>query len=334
MSTTKTPTRTATPRTVHSTPSKATPSKPPTQGTKQPDTETRNAWQNIPDAPIWVMPSIRTVCKIMATPAPRMNLWSRPPISRTLPPHIFAGVSSILHFVRTSEDADFEVDFLDILRNSRAKETIAYKERVYTLIVAVYFLVLARRRSSNPATVAATYTEKRPESQNDAEEPTMDKKTYTEMRQTALSSLGLEPSNKQLGQDVDTWIALIEKRNWAKDQEWYQNIPLAGENDAADHENGLYAHLYENDGAENTAVVKRQRTAKSSYLDLYRQKGEGVLLPGLGTMMQPRVDYLSEDRREDYRAWKGDMLNRIRAMERQEKGKAVTTGKRATAAAA
>lgn len=234
----------------------------------------------------------------------------------------------------SSEDADFDADFLDILRNPRAKETDDYKKRVYTLIVAVYFLVLARRRSSDPMTVAATYTEKRSESQNNAEEPTMDKKTYTEMRQTALSSLGFEPVNaKQLGQDVDTWIALIEEHNWAKDQEWYQNIPLAGENDAADHEHGLYAHRYEDDEAENNPIVKRQRTAKRSYLDLYRQKGEGVLLPGLGTMMQPRVDYLSEDRKEDYQAWKEDILNRIRDMERREKRKANTTGKRATVAA-
>ncbi|KAJ5241670.1 uncharacterized protein N7469_003261 [Penicillium citrinum] len=50
----------------------------------------------VPGSPAWAMAAIRTICKTLATPAPRTTTWSRPPISRTLPPLIFPAVSSIL----------------------------------------------------------------------------------------------------------------------------------------------------------------------------------------------------------------------------------------------
>jgi origin recognition complex subunit 6 len=226
---------------------------------------------------------------------------------------MFTGVSSILHFISSMTDDAFDKldeeasDFLEILRTPGEEKTDDYKEIVMALVVAVYFLVLARRRSPGPAT-ENTNTES---TSTPDESRKMDKKTFSEMRQTALSSLGLSPTDKRHGEDVDAWIALIMDQKWAKGQEWFDNIPSVGQrgDDFLD-ENG---HGLEDEDPMEASTPKRRRTK------LFAQAGnnkEGVLLPGLGTMMQDRVDYLSEDRREDYLEWKADMMKRIARMDR------------------
>jgi len=50
---------------------------------------------------------------------------------------------------------------------------------------------------------------------------------------------------------------------------------------------------------------------------------EGVLLPGLGTMMQDAVDLLNEERKLDYLEWKQGILGRVNQMEKKGKGRAV-----------
>ncbi|CRG83888.1 hypothetical protein PISL3812_01244 [Talaromyces islandicus] len=267
----------------------------------------------IKDAPEWVMPSVRTVCKTLSTPAPRMSLWSRPPVSRTLPPHMFSGVSSILHFVSSMTDSEFDKldeeasEFLEILRTPGEEKTDDYKEIIMSLVVAVYFLVLARRRSPAPATENIN-AESAAAAADDSRK--MDKKTFSEMRQTALSSLGLSPTDKRHGEDVDAWIALIMDQKWAKGREWFDNIPLAGQRD--DDFVDEHGHGLDDDDQMEASTPKRQRTK----LFAQAENREGVLLPGLGTMMQDRVDYLSEDRREDFLEWKADIMKRIARMDK------------------
>ncbi|PYI31961.1 hypothetical protein BP00DRAFT_369836 [Aspergillus indologenus CBS 114.80] len=318
--TTKTPTRTSTstPRLkpTHTNPS--TPDRPRLNAPNPIPTTTK-----IPDAPNWVMTSIRTVCKALSTPAPRMSTWSRPPISRTLPPHIFAGVSSILFFVtktasthaKHDEDLDDEMlEFLEPVLSARSTASgegpeEEFKELVDALVVAVYFLVLARRRQ--PADDDAPETE----GGGGADAKVMDKKTFTEMRQTALVSLGLPATERRHREDVDQWIALVMEQGWAQGTEWFENIPRAGEVDGdaeflddEEEENGAYGNGGEEDGG-GVPSRKKQR------LQLGRETRRG-LLPGLGTMMQDRVDWLSEDRREDYLVWKAEILARCDQIER------------------
>ena len=253
------------------------------------------------------MASIRTVCQTLSTPAPRTNAFSRPPISKTLPPHIFAGVSSILHLIGTSfEDVEEELDeetldFLDpVLRTTDNKNDNDpdFKEVIYALIVAIYFLALARRRNS------AT---------DDASSKKMDKKTFAEMRQTALASLGLPTSQRRHRDDVDQWIALLMEQDWVSGHEWFENIPQAGDVD------GDEAYFSGNEDAhgEEDGTGARQKAVPGRGPLLSEDK-RGGLLPGLGTMMQHRVDWLSEDRREDFLEWKADIMERIEKMEREQ----------------
>ncbi|KAJ5584906.1 Origin recognition complex subunit 6 [Penicillium hispanicum] len=310
---------TSTPRGLQNTPSKSTPLKRSVSVANHLASPSKSARKStpgrpkglssstiIPDAPAWVMTAIRTICKTLSTPAPRTTTWSRPPISRTLPPHIFAGVSSILYLTSSmsndEEGLDEEtLDFLEPIVSIRNIDNdYDFKELVYAMVVAVYFLVLARRRNPAPS-------EEGEETNNDAQK--MDKKTFTEMRQTALTCLGL-PTDRKHRDDVDQWIALIMEQGWANGQEWFQNIPLAGELDGEDEEGNSYRNLDEEDAAFRGIKLPKRHSATNPGTNPGHAP-RGGLLPGLGTMMQDRVDWLSEDRREDFIEWKSDIMARI-----------------------
>lgn len=316
-----------TPRGLQNTPSKSTPLKRAANGTPKQTAYPQSAQKTgiirpnglssstiIPDASGWVMTNIRTVCKVLSTPAPRTSAWSRPPISRMLPPHIFAGVSSILYFITkstsgTEGDIDEEtLEFLDPIISTRDRENDEeFKELVNALIVAVYFLVLARRRNPSPNIQEAGNNTP---IKSPLEPKKLDKKTFADMRQTALVSLGLPLTERRHREDVDQWIAVIMELDWANGKEWFENIPMAGDMD------GEEAGLDEEDsyGDEDGGVRNPRWNATESLLS--RDTSRGGLLPGLGTMMQDRVDWLSPERQEDYFEWKADIMQRIKRMER------------------
>ena len=197
------------------------------------------------------------------------------------------------------------LDFLEpIVSITNANNDDDFKELVFAMVVAVYFIVLARRR--NPALSAES-------EETNTEAQKMDKKTFTEMRQTALTSLGLS-TDRRHRDDVDQWIALIMEQGWANGQEWFENIPLAGELDGEDEEGNSYRNLDEEDAAfRGVKLPKRHAVANGTGKNKSRSDSalHAGLLPGLGTMMQDRVDWLSEDRREDFIEWKADFLARI-----------------------
>jgi origin recognition complex subunit 6 len=94
-------------------------------------------------------------------------------------------------------------------------------------------------------------------------------------------------------------------QGWTKGKEWFENIPTAGADDTV--EDGIY------DKPEVTGLAssKRRKVGNSHGLLTADGSPRGGLLPGLGTMMQDRVDWLSPERREDYIAWKAGIMKRI-----------------------
>lgn len=193
------------------------------------------------------------------------------------------------------------LDFLEPIVSINGSDTDDdFQELVYAMVVAVYFLVLARRR--NPG----------PDQEADVEAQKMDKKTFIEMRQTALNSLGLKANDRRHRDDVDQWITLIMEHGWANGQEWFENIPYAGQLYGEDEEGKSYQDLDEEDATlRGVKLPKRSATesgTRASHSDHALRCG---LLPGLGTMMQDRVDWLSDDRREEYVDWKADIMARI-----------------------
>lgn len=196
------------------------------------------------------------------------------------------------------------LEFLEpVMLTKDPEEDEDFQEMVNASIVAIYFLVLARRRNpvddDNAGKDGQTGDSKR-----------LDKKTFSEMRQTALVSLGLPATERRHRDDVDQWIALIMEQNWASGQEWFENVPQAGELHGEDeYQSDDGAQADEGDGA-----TKRPKAGRGFLLS--KDASRKGLLPGLGTMMQSRVDWLSEDRQEDYAEWKTDMMGRIEQMER------------------
>lgn len=285
------------------------------------------------------MTAIRTVCKTLSTPAPRTTAWSRPPISKTLPPHIFAGVSSILYFSSqlsssgaTSDDAELDGEtshFLDSVLSAQQEQNDDsntntdqpnedFKDLIYALIVAIYFIVLARRRNY-PSTTSN-------ESADASEAKQLDDKTFSEMRQVALTSLGLSSTERRHRKDVEHWIALIMGIGWSTGREWFENIPQAGDVDGDEgdegriSDSGVYGEFDDDrpvSGKQKQKLFKWNREGVGAGLARRSSKdgaSRGGLLPGLGTMMQDRVDWLSDERREDYLEWKADIMERIDSM--------------------
>jgi origin recognition complex subunit 6 len=202
------------------------------------------------------------------------------------------------------DEEGFDEETLEFLEPivSIAGNDAEFKDLVYAMVVAVYFIVLARRRNPAPSEGAET----------DSEGQKMDKKTFTEMRQTALTCLSL-PTDRRHRDDVDQWIALIMEQGWANGQEWFENIPLAGEMHGEDEEGNSFRNLDEEDAAfRGVKLPKRHDGIRDSKArSLKSEASHGGLLPGLGTMMQDRIDWLSEDRREDFVEWKADIMSRV-----------------------
>lgn len=97
--------------------------------------------------------------------------------------------------------------------------------------------------------------------------------------------------------DVDSWLLHISARGWLN-LDWFENIVEAS---------GLGVKDASGQAEDDEMLVTRSRLIGGNK-DL-RQKG-------LGTIMQDRVDYLSEKKRAEYKIWKESIITRIEEMEK------------------
>jgi origin recognition complex subunit 6 len=119
---------------------------------------------------------------------------------------------------------------------------------------------------------------------------------------------------------VDGWIKKMNDKGWCRQQDWWDSVP-EDVMDVEAQDNGC------EDVAEEDDVVCSRRKRRRLLVEGDQTEGdkEGVLLPGLGTMMQDAVDFLSEERTLNYLEWKEGVLGRIKQM---EKGKGRTVSVR------
>ncbi|KAK5710812.1 hypothetical protein LTR15_012789 [Elasticomyces elasticus] len=68
-----------------------------------------------------------------------------------------------------------------------------------------------------------------------------------------------------------------------------------------------------------TPLRRKEKHAKRG-TEVDEDLGAAGLLPGLGTMFQPALDWLSDERRADYKAWETDIYREMAAIRRQEVG--------------
>lgn len=110
---------------------------------------------------------------------------------------------------------------------------------------------------------------------------------------------------------VDGWIKKMNDKGWCRQQDWWDSVP-EDIMDVEAQDNGR------EDVAEENDVVGSKRKRRRLLMEGDQTEGdkEGVLLPGLGTMMQDAVDFLSEERTLNYLEWKEEVLGKIKQMEK------------------
>ncbi len=106
---------------------------------------------------------------------------------------------------------------------------------------------------------------------------------------------------------VDDWIKKISSEGWTTDQEWWSSVP----EDVFDRVRNLVTEEPEQVEEEDQAKLISRRKRKRTDLGNDEQDPEGTLLPGLGTMMQESIDWLSEDRQADYMRWWAGVEKRL-----------------------
>ena len=212
------------------TPIHRTPLKPTTPRRKTP-----HCSQTAEEVPDWVMPTIRHLCKSLG--------------ALKAPPHVFAGVSSILT-LPPPRKANSTVGATDSPR----------KPNIAALIVAVLFIVTTRL--AGVATPADEYT-----------------------RQTAEALAFLKGNGVERGEqgdsgeaDVNDCMREIRDKGWTE-LDWFTNIPIGGGLVTATAENNEGEASADEEGTRKTVIPFKES------IDGLKYCHKTYLQAGLGTMV-------------------------------------------------
>jgi origin recognition complex subunit 6 len=215
------------------------------------------------EAPEFVMPAIRKLCKVFKTP--------------DLAPHVYVGTCIVLKSEKLWPPAD-----------ETPRDT--FESNIISLVGGLYLMVLTRMQRGN-----------------------MNKKVYFGVRDRTVETFDVLPN----GREIASWIRKT-KESYCKGQDWYESIPkgvfdfsmqnVTGAVTTTAKEERGGAVDFDTDGMEDPAISRKKA------IDPHVEDSEGVLLPGLGTMMSDVVDWLSDERKEAYQYWKRDLLQQIAAL--------------------
>ncbi|KAF2842156.1 hypothetical protein M501DRAFT_998410 [Patellaria atrata CBS 101060] len=231
------------------------------------------------DAPPWVMPAIRQLCKAFDAPL--------------AVPHVFAGISSILKIVNTSKS------FSTISSNPTPTRT---RTRTSTQRQSREAIDIAEERIPGLLVVIFLYTYSRLSGIHVTTE------TYLSQRNKGINVLlGLKdiPQRDQGTIIEDVEQLLREAQNGWLELDWYTNIMEGSgfQEGMHDSQDGIDVDEEEDSDIEDMAGKRRRNMKKTT--------NNGMLKSGLGTMMQDKIDYLSEERKRDYIEWKKGILARM-----------------------
>jgi origin recognition complex subunit 6 len=215
------------------------------------------------EAPEFVMPAIRKLCRVFKTPE--------------LAPHVYVGTCIVLK----SENLWPQTD-----ETSQEK----FESNIISLVGGLYLMVLTRMQRGH-----------------------MNKKVYFGVRDKTVETFDVLSN----GQEIASWIRKT-KESYCKGQDWYESIPKAVFDFSMQNMSGDVTTTAEEapedivevdlDGMEDSAFSRRKA------IDPHEEDPEGVLLPGLGTMMSDIVNWLSDERKEAYQSWKAELLKQIAAV--------------------
>ena len=143
------------------------------------------------------------------------------------------------------------------------------RAEVSTMVVALFFLVFAKARVGS-----------------------FDDVIFKRQSDKALRIAKVATSTGKNG--MEQWIARITQEGWAEGQEWWDNVPA-----------GVSEGQLDQDWSEEedyTITARRHRRVND------REDEDGIVRPGLGTMIQEGNCWLSEDKRHDFVIWKNKIL--------------------------
>lgn len=254
----------------------------------------------------------------------RLTFTAPPDVSITFPPHIFAGLSSVLclaiqEYSDKPEEFGYEHDELlaTVWLEDAQTEDELYRQGVVTLMITIYFMVIVRMLhievDKDVGAVSVPGSRK------------ITKSVINEMTMTALEVAGLE-AKQTLMDDVDLWIQIVILSNWMHGHEWFENVPLLADDGVEEEEcgferggDGETAELA--DDEDDVVSPKKRRlmnryVAKATNHSSRNRDERPQLLPGLGTMMHDRVDWMSENKRSETKRWKERIVRWIADVER------------------
>ena len=212
------------------------------------------------EAPDFVMPAIRRLCKILKTPE--------------MVPHVYTGACIVLKLA-------------DLWPPPSASAERMLEAEVTTLLVALYLMVLTRMQRGKMTT-----------------------KIFKGICDSAVEVFDAVSDAQQ----IEGWIKRINSEGHCKGQDWFESVPegvfdfstknLRGAEVVTDEQEILEDS--QDAGLEEEITVGRRKD-----VTLEQDDPEGVLLPGLGTMMSDAVDWLSEERRSSFQTWKRDLIKQM-----------------------
>ncbi|KIW13696.1 hypothetical protein PV08_08887 [Exophiala spinifera] len=240
------------------------------------------------EAPSWLMPSIRKLCRLFSTPL--------------LAPHVYTGTCVILR--RTGmwprpEDTD----------TAPEDEDGEFKQDATGLMVALYLMTLTRMKTG---------------------------KMTTSVYKSTCSRAVAEIEYAAGTEGVEAWIRRINREGYCGQQDWWVSVPegvfsFDPTKSAADRDDDQGDTVEAEAQAEDEEDVLVSRSSRlrprpgpgksaAAAEDDEEEDPKGVLLPGLHTMMQDAVDFLSEERTREYTAWKKALLRKLDRLDRVPAG--------------
>lgn len=188
-----------------------------------------------------------------------------------LVPHVYTGLCVVLGL------ANMELGQED--------EESSYRSDVVGLTLALFFMVLSRMQRGKVSS-----------------------ESYLTDCERACAVANMENTNAGLTKEVvNDWIKRISSEGWTTDQEWWSSVP----EDVFDRVRKPVTEEPEELKDEDQAQRIRRKKRKRTDLGNDKRDPEGTLLPGLGTMMQESIDWLSEDRQGDYMRWRAEIEKRL-----------------------
>ncbi|KAK2746971.1 hypothetical protein FQN57_002543 [Myotisia sp. PD_48] len=296
------------------------PQKPQAKGPPLKRSAHQSSTGTIKDAPKWTIAVIRKLCHTFSIQTATSSPNSRPKSAPTFVPHIFSGLSTILSELPNLDFNDelkaFMAPALDHLHKpniTRGQSMQEHSNRISTLIIAVYLLVLQER--------VCPVDESKP-----ADESTeLDIDTLEEIKSTALDCIGLPKSDvygNETSIDVNRWLDILFTDDWVNQQEWFRNIPPPSIQ--GDPDTGTKRRFDEEiDGGDQRVTIPSKRSMNHqtrqdvipslSARDRYIL--ENTLLPGLGTMMHAQIHWLSDEKKYHFASWRDRILLWIEQIE-------------------